>query len=178
MDSRNILSTALAVGAMATAFAVVLPWATAIGKDTAAQVHAAEAASATVEQMMASGESLYMTHCAACHQPTGQGLPGAFPPLADSELRVRPAHHVREFAASCKQNIHGRRLGGEPVLERRRQSIEIKQAPADLDHAADPPSHRSAASRAKTASAWAGAHRETSVPHSRVKETTRGAICE
>ncbi len=29
----------------------------------------------------ARGASLYGTHCAACHQPTGTGLTGAFPPL-------------------------------------------------------------------------------------------------
>lgn len=28
------------------------------------------------------GKPLYMTTCVACHQPTGLGLPGAFPPLA------------------------------------------------------------------------------------------------
>jgi mono/diheme cytochrome c family protein len=31
------------------------------------------------------GEQTYQTVCAACHQATGQGLPGAFPPLAESE---------------------------------------------------------------------------------------------
>ncbi len=30
------------------------------------------------------GSALYVTHCSACHQITGQGLPGAFPPLAKS----------------------------------------------------------------------------------------------
>jgi mono/diheme cytochrome c family protein len=31
------------------------------------------------------GQQVYMTVCFACHQPTGQGLPGMFPPLADSD---------------------------------------------------------------------------------------------
>lgn len=31
------------------------------------------------------GAALYATHCAACHQATGQGLAGVFPPLAKSE---------------------------------------------------------------------------------------------
>jgi mono/diheme cytochrome c family protein len=31
------------------------------------------------------GQPLYMQTCLACHQPTGMGLPGAFPPLAGSE---------------------------------------------------------------------------------------------
>ena len=31
------------------------------------------------------GQPLYMMTCIACHQPTGMGLPGAFPPLGKSE---------------------------------------------------------------------------------------------
>jgi cytochrome c oxidase cbb3-type subunit 2 len=32
------------------------------------------------------GEPLYSAHCAACHQAQGQGLPGAFPPLAGNDV--------------------------------------------------------------------------------------------
>lgn len=32
------------------------------------------------------GEMLYVTHCQACHQADGMGLPGAFPPLKGSEI--------------------------------------------------------------------------------------------
>ena len=32
------------------------------------------------------GKRVYLTVCFACHQPTGLGLPGAFPPLAGSEI--------------------------------------------------------------------------------------------
>jgi cytochrome c oxidase cbb3-type subunit 2 len=31
-----------------------------------------------------SGRSLYITHCSACHQINGEGLPGVFPPLKGS----------------------------------------------------------------------------------------------
>lgn len=31
------------------------------------------------------GKKLYKAHCAACHQAKGQGIPGAFPPLAESD---------------------------------------------------------------------------------------------
>lgn len=34
------------------------------------------------------GQRLYNQQCAACHQATGQGIPGAFPPLAGSEYVV------------------------------------------------------------------------------------------
>lgn len=31
------------------------------------------------------GKSVYLANCATCHQPTGGGVPGAFPPLAGSD---------------------------------------------------------------------------------------------
>ena len=31
------------------------------------------------------GEKVFLDNCAACHQPDGKGLPGAFPPLAKSD---------------------------------------------------------------------------------------------
>ncbi len=36
-------------------------------------------------QKGASGEQLYTSLCVACHQASGHGLPGVFPPLATSE---------------------------------------------------------------------------------------------
>ena len=50
-----------------------------------AAVHAAETAAGTMPELMAAGKNLYATHCGACHQPAGQGLAGAFPPLAKSD---------------------------------------------------------------------------------------------
>jgi mono/diheme cytochrome c family protein len=32
------------------------------------------------------GRALYIAHCAACHQATGEGLPGVFPPLKGSSV--------------------------------------------------------------------------------------------
>ena len=34
------------------------------------------------------GTSTYATNCAACHQPTGKGLPGVFPPLAGHAAKL------------------------------------------------------------------------------------------
>jgi cytochrome c oxidase subunit II len=47
-----------------------------------AQTAAAATKTWSREELMAQGEKIYTTTCAACHQPTGTGLPGAFPPLA------------------------------------------------------------------------------------------------
>lgn len=38
------------------------------------------------KSMLPDGEQLYMQTCAACHQSNGQGLAGAFPPLAGSKI--------------------------------------------------------------------------------------------
>lgn len=38
--------------------------------------------------MVALGRANYQAVCLSCHQPNGQGLPGAFPPLAGSEWVV------------------------------------------------------------------------------------------
>lgn len=35
-------------------------------------------------ELMTRGEKVYASNCAACHQPTGKGVPGAFPALAGS----------------------------------------------------------------------------------------------
>jgi cytochrome c oxidase subunit 2 len=48
---------------------------------------AAPAADAPVTQeaLMEAGKKLYDSNCASCHQATGQGLPGVFPPIAGSD---------------------------------------------------------------------------------------------
>jgi nitrite reductase (NO-forming)/hydroxylamine reductase len=56
----------------------------AAANDTA--VHTAEVSAASKDDLMAKGEAVFLANCAACHQPTGQGLAGAFPPLAGSDF--------------------------------------------------------------------------------------------
>lgn len=41
--------------------------------------------------LMAKGQQAYMTHCAACHQPNGQGMPPTFPSLVGSAVVTGPA---------------------------------------------------------------------------------------
>jgi nitrite reductase (NO-forming) len=40
--------------------------------------------------VMTKGSQVYMQVCFACHQPTGLGLPGMFPPLASSDWASAP----------------------------------------------------------------------------------------
>jgi nitrite reductase (NO-forming) len=39
----------------------------------------------TLQEQIAFGENVFSQNCAACHQPNGEGLAGAFPPLARSD---------------------------------------------------------------------------------------------
>jgi mono/diheme cytochrome c family protein len=43
------------------------------------------ASAAPAPDLLAVGQRVYSTVCIACHQPTGLGLPGMFPPLAESD---------------------------------------------------------------------------------------------
>ena len=56
----------------------------AAGGDTV--VHTAEVAAAGKDDLVARGKEVYLANCAACHQPGGEGLAGAFPPLKDSDF--------------------------------------------------------------------------------------------
>ena len=44
----------------------------------------------TMQELMAKGEKVYGTICAACHQPTGVGLPPTFPALKGSKIATGP----------------------------------------------------------------------------------------
>lgn len=56
----------------------------------AAAVTAAAGREWALEELVAHGEQVYSTQCAVCHQPTGQGIPGAFPALAGSPIVAGP----------------------------------------------------------------------------------------
>ncbi|WP_348728080.1 cytochrome c oxidase subunit II [Rheinheimera texasensis] len=45
----------------------------------------------TMPDAMALGEKVYQGYCAACHQPTGTGLPGVFPALKGSKIATEAA---------------------------------------------------------------------------------------
>ncbi len=42
----------------------------------------------SMDELMSVGEKVYMTNCAACHQPNGEGLPGVFPALKGSDIAL------------------------------------------------------------------------------------------
>lgn len=48
----------------------------------------------------AAGEKVYMSSCVACHQQNGEGLEGAFPPLANSDYLLADKKRAIEIAAN------------------------------------------------------------------------------
>ncbi len=53
------------------------------GTETDTAADTAAGAGPAAEASLPDGAALYASVCVACHQATGQGIPGAFPPLAD-----------------------------------------------------------------------------------------------
>lgn len=43
----------------------------------------------TLQERMERGRQVFTTNCTACHQSEGQGIPGAFPPLAGSDFLMQ-----------------------------------------------------------------------------------------
>jgi nitrite reductase (NO-forming)/hydroxylamine reductase len=84
----------LAGGAMAAAGALGIS-AITLASDPV-EVHRAEAAAGGVPAaaQMQAGEKTFQAACMACHQATGKGLPGAFPPLAGSDFLKADKHRA------------------------------------------------------------------------------------
>ncbi|HYD33964.1 MAG TPA: cytochrome c [Methylophilaceae bacterium] len=69
---------------------------THIGYLKPGQPQGSEAAAQTTEKVKVSGATIYTSKCSVCHQTTGQGVPGAFPPLVNSEYVIgNPSVPVR-----------------------------------------------------------------------------------
>jgi len=68
-------------------------------KNAQSALQAASARDYPLAELIAHGETVYAANCAACHQPTGKGLPGTFPALDGSPLVNGPkaAHLERVF---------------------------------------------------------------------------------
>jgi nitrite reductase (NO-forming)/hydroxylamine reductase len=78
-------------------------------------VHEAEVASGQIAEMLANGEAVYNANCAACHQPTGKGLAGAFPPLAGSDYLAGDRKQVMSaalFGLSGPITVNGQDYNG------------------------------------------------------------------
>lgn len=57
-----------------------------VQKAAAAEAAASAAKTWSMDDLMAHGEKVYMTNCAACHQGSGEGIPNVFPGLIGSAI--------------------------------------------------------------------------------------------
>lgn len=75
-----------------------------------ARTSSAEADTAADRAMPARGKALYETDCAACHQETGEGISGVFPPLKGNRAvnKPDPTHHIQAVLFGEQ----GMRVGG------------------------------------------------------------------
>src|SRR5690606_17113250 len=59
-----------------------------------AAAKAADAGELTVEDQVEAGKALFAGPCSTCHQASGEGMPGVFPPLANSDYIAADPMHV------------------------------------------------------------------------------------
>jgi mono/diheme cytochrome c family protein len=67
----------------------------------------------TKVQKIEAGKQLFATICAACHQPTGQGIPTRFPPLAGSDFLNADSHRAIRILVNGLQGevvVNGQRF--------------------------------------------------------------------
>ena len=65
---------------------------------------AAAAQSWDMDKLMALGKTIYETHCAACHQINGEGIPPAFPALKGSSIATGPVEGHMNIVVNGKQS--------------------------------------------------------------------------
>jgi mono/diheme cytochrome c family protein len=55
------------------------------GRDVGTRASVSAQSAAAIADPVAAGQRIYANNCASCHQASGQGIPGAFPPVVGSE---------------------------------------------------------------------------------------------
>jgi mono/diheme cytochrome c family protein len=85
-------------------------WKMAAARTSSPGAAAPGAPSAGQPSWGALGEQVYGNKCAACHQLTGQGLPGVFPPLKGNAIvtAADPTEHIR----TVLRGLSGKTIGG------------------------------------------------------------------
>ena len=70
-------------------------WLAGLKAEAAAAASAAEQ-EWSMQDLLAKGETVYQANCAACHGPTGAGIPGAFPAMTGSPIvnNSDPSAHI------------------------------------------------------------------------------------
>ena len=67
----------------------------------------------THDELMAKGEEIYNKICAACHQPNGEGIPGAFPAIKGSAIATGPVEDHINIVMNGKQGTAMQAFAGQ-----------------------------------------------------------------
>ncbi len=51
----------------------------------------------SLQERIQLGQTIYEQNCSRCHQPTGEGVPNTFPPLAKSDFLIKNKLRVIDF---------------------------------------------------------------------------------
>jgi mono/diheme cytochrome c family protein len=76
----------------------------------------------------AAGDQIYASLCVACHQASGQGLPGVFPPLAESEwVKAAPELPIKVLLLGLggSVTVKGQTFNGEMPAFKQLSDAEI-----------------------------------------------------
>lgn len=87
---------------------------TAVASGSASE-SAPQANMADLPSLMEKGKQVFTTNCQACHQVTGAGIPGAFPPVAESEWVNGPPKRLVAIILHGVQgeiNVKGQKFQG------------------------------------------------------------------
>lgn len=74
------------------------------GTETKTETKTEVVKAAVPSNSFAEGEKIYMAKCIVCHQANGEGIPGAFPPLKNSDYLF--ADKVRAVAQALNGSNH------------------------------------------------------------------------
>jgi len=95
----------------------------------AATPGAGEAKVEDLASLMEKGKQVFATTCQVCHQATGLGIPGAFPPLAGSEWALGPA---KQMAAIVLHGIQGKITVKGQVFDSTMPPFQEQLKPEDI----------------------------------------------
>lgn len=65
------------------------------------------------DELMTKGQEVYTKICAACHQPNGQGVPGAFPAIAGSKIATGPLENHIDIVMHGKSGTAMQAFAGQ-----------------------------------------------------------------
>lgn len=91
-----------------------------------------------LDELMARGETVYRANCVACHQANGQGLPGAFPALAGSQVVLGPMQEQVDVVLHGRPGTAMASFAHLNDVELAAVNTYVRQAWANAGNGADP----------------------------------------